>query len=494
MLRIRQITLRPMANTTLYLFRNDLRLRDNPAWAAATNTTGSVLPLYVLDEDNTHSRPGGATRWWLHHSLSALASEISAAGGKLYLRQGDCVDVLESILQDTRVDRIVLSRGYEPRQRQVEQAIHDNWHEQYEIKRYGSYLLFEPEQIQNGQGLPYKVFTPFWKACLSMPEPAPGKSSAAKDIDFYKPRIASDKLEDWDLLPTRPDWAGGLKGHWQPGEAGAHEQLQRFLKDGLHSYDSDRDLPAINGTSCLSPHLHHGEISPLRIWFEVKKFAANDAALQKQAMSYLRELGWREFSNHLLFHWPELPEQPFRPEFTDFPWQEDEQSLRAWQQGRTGYPIVDAGMRQLWHTGWMHNRVRMIVGSLLVKHLLIHWHHGERWFWDTLVDADQANNSAGWQWVAGSGADAAPYFRVFNPILQGKKFDPDGEYVRRWVPELQQLGKTHIHTPWEADATTLAAAGITLGKDYPRPIVDHAAGRKRALAAFETFNSKRKAG
>lgn len=481
-----------MSDITLYLFRNDLRLRDNPAWAAAAKGQ-SVLPLYILDGE-TDWTPGSATRWWLHHSLAALAADIKAAGGKLYLRRGNSEKVLASVLEKTKISRIIFSRGYEPRQRQVEQTIYDRWHDHYDIKRYGSYLMYEPEQVLNGQGLPYKVFTPFWKACLSRPDPTLPKSATAANADFYKPRIESDNLEDWHLLPQRPDWAGGLRDNWQPGESGARQQLKTFLKTALDNYESGRDRPDYEGTSRLSPHLHFGEISPARVWHEVKKSADGDKQLHQQGMSYLRELGWREFSNHLLYNWPELPRQPFRPEFTNFPWQADNKALRAWQRGQTGYPIVDAGMRQLWHSGWMHNRVRMIVGSLLVKHLLIHWHHGEDWFWDTLVDADLANNSASWQWVAGSGADAAPYFRVFNPILQGKKFDPDGDYVKRWVPELKQLDKKHIHTPWEADAETLAAAGIQLDKDYPRPIIDHAEGRKRALQAFESFNNSRKTG
>lgn len=481
-----------MTDTTLYLFRNDLRLRDNPAWSAAARCE-SVLPLYILDEQ-TEWAPGGASRWWLHHSLAALAAEIKTAGGKLYLRRGNSEKVLASILENTRVNRIIFSRGYEPRQRQVEQAIYERWHDQYDIKRYGSYLMFEPEQVLNGQDQPYKVFTPFWKACLARPEPTLPRTATAASVGFYKPHIESDNLEDWQLLPQKPDWAGGLRENWQPGESGARQQLKTFLKTALHNYDSGRDRPDYEDTSRLSPHLHFGEISPTRVWHEVQKYSAGDKPLHKQGMSYLRELGWREFSNHLLYNWPELPSQPFRPEFASFPWQSDNKALRAWQRGQTGYPIVDAGMRQLWHSGWMHNRVRMIVGSLLVKHLLIHWHHGEAWFRDTLVDADLANNSASWQWVAGSGADAAPYFRVFNPILQGKKFDPDGDYVKRWVPELKQLDKKHIHTPWEADTQTLTAAGIQLDKDYPRPIIDHAEGRQRALQAFESFKNSRKTG
>ncbi len=297
-------------------------------------------------------------------------------------------------------------------------------------------------------------------------------------------------MEDWRLLPDKPDWASGFRDNWEPGEVGALKSLKRFLESGLDNYDEDRDRPDYSGTSKLSPHLHFGEISPVRIWHEVKKFSEGNKQLEKQAYSYLRELGWRDFSNHLLFHWPHISDQPFREEYKSFPWKKDMQALKAWQMGKTGYPIVDAGMRQLWHTGWMHNRVRMIVGSLLVKHLLLHWHEGGHWFWDTLVDADLANNSASWQWVAGSGADAAPYFRVFNPILQGKKFDPNGYYVRKWIPELKQLSDKYIHEPWEADQQILEKAGIILGEHYPTPIIDHKLGREGALAAFKEFNDK----
>ena len=480
-----------MTEITLFLFRNDLRLQDNAGLAAALAGDQPVLPLFVFDDKRDWS-PGSASRWWLHHSLAALTADIEKLGGSLCLRRGDTLAQIEDILSNLQVNKIVFSRSYEPGQCAIEEAVYEQWHEQIEVKRYGGHLLFEPEQILTGQGQPYKVFTPFWKACLAQPEPCLPEPLPLKKADFYKGSVASDKLDDWALLPTSPDWANGLRETWQPGEAGAAKTLDNFLQTALANYDSDRDRPDRVGTSMLSPHLHFGEIAAARLWQTIKQHTAGDNKLRAQGMSFLRELGWRDFSNHLLFNWPHLPEQAFRSEFSRFPWKKDKRALARWQKGLTGYPIVDAGMRQLWHTGWMHNRVRMIVGSFLVKHLLIHWREGEDWFWDTLVDADLANNAAGWQWVAGSGADAAPYFRVFNPILQGKKFDPEGDYVRCWVPELATLDKKYIHEPWEADNDILAQASITLGQDYPSPIIEHSEGRKRALAAFQTFRQKEK--
>ena len=480
-----------MSNTSIVLFRQDLRLHDHAALSAAIAAKQRILALYILDEDDKQWPIGSASRWWLHHSLAALNRSLKDYGGKLYLRCGDTLSHLEEIILAVDADKLFISRGYEPRARQIEEAIHERLHEQLEVKRYGGYLLFEPEQVETAQGQPYKVFTPFWKACLQLTEPNVSKRNTLKNAEFYQPKIKSDNLEDWRLLPTKPDWAAGMRNSWQPGEVGAQLALQRFLEQGLENYKNDRDRPDLMGTSLLSPHLHLGEISPIRIWYEVKNFSTGNKQLEKQAFCYLRELGWRDFSNHLLFHWPDLPDESFKKEYSHFPWKKNKKALNVWQSGQTGFPIVDAGMRQLWHTGWMHNRVRMIVGSLLVKHLLIHWREGEKWFWDTLVDADLANNSASWQWVAGSGADAAPYFRVFNPILQGKKFDPNGDYVRQWVPELAKLPNQYIHEPWEANLDILEGAGIKLGEDYPEPVIEHKMGRERALSAFKTFNESR---
>ena len=356
------------------------------------------------------------------------------------------------------------------------------------LRRFGGALLFEPGDIRTGDGGPYKVFTPFYKACLKAgisraPKPAPGK------IPAPDAGLDGDGLEALNLLPTAPDWSGGLAEVWRPGEAGAQAQLDRFLDAAAASYKADRDRPDLAGTSRLSPHLHFGEIGPRAVWARAEASIARNGALEGGVRAFQRELVWREFSAHLLFHFPDIPERPWRENFARFPWREDEAALQAWQRGRTGYPIVDAGMRELWETGWMHNRVRMVAASFLVKHLLLSWQAGEAWFWDTLVDADLANNAASWQWVAGSGADAAPFFRIFNPMTQGRKFDPDGDYVRRWVPELGDLPARHIHEPWSAPPDVLEAAGVDPGRTYPRPIVDHKGARERALAAFDGIRS-----
>jgi deoxyribodipyrimidine photo-lyase len=349
--------------------------------------------------------------------------------------------------------------------------------------RYGGYLLHEPEAIRNGQGEPYKVYTPFSRACFAageskLPKPAP-------KITWWKGNLASESLDQWKLLPTSPNWAEGFEREWQPGEDGARQRLVRFIEHGLKDYAAARDVPARQVTSRLSPHLHFGEISPAQCWLAVRAAAtgSTDAAAEK----FRKEILWRDFSYHLLHHFPQIPEKAFKPEYDAFPWRGDPDNLLQWQKGLTGYPIVDAGMRELWATGTMHNRVRMIAASFLIKHLLIDWRHGARWFWDTLVDADLASNSASWQWVAGSGADAAPYFRIFNPVLQGEKFDGDGAYVRKWLPELSRLPDEFIHRPWEAPPAMLRNASVELGRDYPHPVVDHGLARQRALAALKAM-------
>ncbi len=467
----------------IHWFRRDLRLADNPALKAAVDTGRPVIPLYVFDE---RASLGGASRWWLHHSLASLQASLEDAGSMLVLRKGRIEDVLDELIEETGATAVHWTRGYEPDDAEAEPALAKALEERgVACKRFGGVLLYEPEDVANKSGEPYRVFTPFWKACLARPEPEP--TVAAPDtLRAPTSAPASDDLASWRLLPTRPDWAGGLRETWTPGEAGAQERLRAFLDGPIADYASQRDRPDIEGTSRLSPHLHFGEIGPRQCRHEAAAAdrVGNEA---KGADAFLRELGWREFSYHLLHHWPDLPEAPFRPEFADFPWRDDADQLSAWQKGRTGYPIVDAGLRELWHTGWMHNRVRMIAASFLVKDLLLPWQDGAAWFWDTLVDADLANNSASWQWVAGCGADAAPYFRVFNPVLQGKKFDPDGAYVRRWVPELAALPTEHIHAPWEASDDVLADADVRLGETYPNPIVDHAEARNEALEALETI-------
>ncbi len=476
------------AAPTLVWFRQDLRLTDNPALSAAAEPGAPVVPVYVLD-DATPGRwaPGGAARWWLHHSLAALAGGLERLGTRLVLRRGRAEDVLPALAEETGAARIVWNRCYEPwaiaRDTRLKTALKDRGHH---ADSFNAALLFEPWTVQTKAGEPFKVYTPFWKACraradIGSPLPAPQRLPAPHAWP------AGDALDDWNLLPTTPDWAGGLRETWRPGEAGAHDRLAAFLDARLGRYKDDRNRPDRDGTSSLSPHLHRGEIGPRQVWAAVQhRLDAGDlTGREAQAETFLKELVWREFSYHLLYHFPHLPEAPLNERFSDFPWAEDRHRLEVWQKGRTGYPIVDAGMRQLWHTGWMHNRVRMIVASFLVKDLLQPWQAGEAWFWDTLVDADLANNSASWQWVAGCGADAAPYFRVFNPILQGRKFDPDGDYVRRWVPELRGLAADHIHEPWAAPAAALADAGVRLGDTYPEPMIDHKAARREALSAFE---------
>jgi len=468
----------------LVLFRRDLRLADHPALSAAAATGAPVIPVYILDNETPGRwRPGGASRWWLHQSLRSLASDLEARGSRLVLRRGDTERALLDLIEETGARSFFFTRGYEPFQRALEGRLKSSLESRgVSLRRFGGQILVEPESLANLSGEPFRLFTPFFRALSQRGAPStplpPPDTLAAPD---RWPR--SNVLESWSLEPTKPDWAGGLRAAWAPGETAARDRLALFIETGLPSYPARRDQPGTDGTSRLSPHLAFGEIGPRQIWHAVKA-AAEAAGDEAAAEAYLREVGWREFSYHLLFHFPHLPDEPFRAEFAAFPWRDDIDALEAWRRGRTGFPIVDAGMRQLWQTGWMHNRVRMVVASFLIKHLLLPWQSGEDWFWDTLVDADLANNAASWQWVAGSGADAAPYFRIFNPVLQGEKFDAHGEYVRAFVPELARLPASLVHKPWTASATALREAGVTLGETWPHPIVEHTAARARALAAF----------
>ncbi len=482
-----------MTAPAIVWFRNDLRLADHPALAAAVAAGRPVLPVYILDEVTPGGwAAGAASRWWLHHSLVALSAALESLGSRLVLRRGAAADCLAGLAQDVGAAALYWNRHYEPWDATLEAELERRLGDRLELAPQPGNLLFAPGAIRTGAGKPFQVFTPFWKACLAAPEPA--TPLAAPDrLGPLPASVASSRLGDWAMLPVRPDWAGGLRERWQPGEAGAWTRLAGFLDGAVNRYREQRDRPDIAGTSGLSPHLHHGEISPRQVWHAVRQRVAGGGASEGDAAAFLRELGWREFSMHLLQHFPQLPESPLRAEFARFPWHRDPELLAAWQRGQTGYPIVDAGMRELWHTGWMHNRVRMIVASMLVKDFLIDWQHGEAWFWDTLVDADLAANAASWQWVAGCGADAAPYFRIFNPVLQGRKFDPEGEYVRRWVPELARLPAAAIHAPWQASAGVLAAGGVRLGADYPEPVVDHGAARARALAAYADLRGQRSA-
>jgi deoxyribodipyrimidine photo-lyase len=471
-------------------FRRDLRLGDHPALDAAVRTGAPIIPVYVLDDVTPGEwRPGGASRWWLAQSLRALDASLRAKGARLVLRRGESADALAALAGQTDAQAVYFTRGYEPFAVRLETELHARLTEMGAgCRRFGGRLLIEPEMIANKAGEPFKVFTPFYKACRAK-EPITRALPAPEHLPAPESWPESDRPESWALEPTKPDWAAEMRTFWTPGEDGARQRLETFIGNALAAYGADRDRPDIDGTSRLSPHLAFGEISPRQIWHAIESAAERAPERQRGAEAFIRELYWREFSYHLLFHWPDLPEKPFRPEFARLPWKPDAARLAAWRRGLTGYPIVDAGMRQLWAIGWMHNRVRMVAASLLIKHLLTGWRTGEDWFWDTLVDADLASNAASWQWVAGSGADAAPYFRVFNPILQGRKFDPHGNYVRRWVPELAGLPAEHIHAPWEAPDSVLRKAGVTLGKDYPLPIVEHDKGRRDALAAYEAVKN-----
>ncbi|MCC6780299.1 MAG: deoxyribodipyrimidine photo-lyase [Hyphomicrobiales bacterium] len=453
-------------------FRDDLRLADHPALAAAAAAGRPLLCLYVLDE--AASRPlGNAAHWWLAGSLRALDRALQRLGNRLVLRRGSAAEI---------VTELAGARGQVYWNRRYDSAVDRRVEDLVGADRVASFqanVLFELEP----GGKPPRVFTPFWRRMRNGPPPraplpTPGRLPAAL------PGIESDRLEDWKLEPTRPDWAGGLRAAWQPGEAAAQDTLETFLADRLAGYPTFRDRPDIEGTSRLSPHLRFGEVSPFQCWHAAQFAAGRSERLRSGVEKFLSELGWREFSYQLLSATPDLARTNLQRRFDGFAWTNVPEDVEAWQRGRTGYPIVDAGMRQLWQTGWMHNRVRMVAASFLVKHLLVDWRLGEAWFWDTLVDADPANNPASWQWVAGCGADAAPYFRVFNPILQGERFDPDGRYVRTFVPELARLPTRLLHRPWEATELELRAGGVVLGTSYPRPLVDHAYARKRALDRF----------
>lgn len=468
-------------------FRDDLRLSDHPALDAAVRAGAPVLCLFILDDAG--SRPlGGAARWWLARSLRALQHSLAERGATLVLRRGSSARIIADLARALGAAAVVWNEiEIEPQRAVADEVAAALAALGVTVQRCRSDLLAPPAQIRNKDGRGLRVFTPFWKRLLALgapaePLPAPAALPPA-------PSTRSDAIEDWQLEPTRPDWAGGLRKVWTAGEAAAQARLADFLTTGIAGYAAGRDYPGRDATSRLSPHLRFGEISPRQVWHAARFAAAARPAIARDVDKFLSELGWREFCRHLLFDHPDLAHRNLQPAFDAFPWRRDKTGLRAWQQGRTGYPIVDAGMRELWHSGVMQNRVRMVTASFLVKHLLIDWRAGEAWFWDTLLDADPGSNPANWQWVAGCGADAAPYFRVFSPILQGEKFDPDGDYVRRWIPELAALPTRLIHQPWSATPLERAAAGVSLGESYPMPIVEHRAGRARALAAYATVRN-----
>ncbi|MBA5776441.1 deoxyribodipyrimidine photo-lyase [Stappia sp. F7233] len=470
---------------TIIWFRNDLRLADNPALARAASSRRPLIALHVLDDCYL----GGATRWWLHHSLAKLGERLAGHGVPLILRRGPAREEVISLALETRAANVFWNRRYDPHGIAADSDLKEKLRAAgLVVESFNSNLITEPWEVKTSSGGPFRVFTPFWKALRAHYVPAKPISEPST-LEGSTASIPSLRLEDMDLLPRKPDWANGLRGTWCPGEAGARDRLQRFLADGFAQYADCRDFPAAGATSMLSPHLRFGEISPRRIWHAASLAAARRDIPEGNLDKFLSELAWREFSYHLLFHNPDLPRENFQRKFDAFPWANNEAAFRAWTKGRTGYPIVDAGMRELWQTGTMHNRVRMIAASFLIKHLLVDWRKGAEWFRDTLVDADIASNSASWQWVAGSGADAAPYFRIFNPVLQGEKFDPDGSYTRRFVPELAGLPDRYLFRPFEAPESVLAKAGVTLGKTYPSPIVDHGLARDRALQAFQTLSA-----
>lgn len=477
------------ATPVVVWFRRDLRLGDNAALAAAAASGRPLVPLFVLDEESPGVRPfGAASRWWLHESLSALAGDLAGRGLSLCLRRGPSSVVVREVAAEAGAGRMVWNRCYEPASLDGDRALETALREAgVEAESHAGSLLLEPGEIANQQGAPYRVFTSFWRRMREVY--APPRPHPAPERPRPGPVLATDLLEDWRLQPTAPDWAGGLRETWDAGEAAARRRLARFVEGAADRYRDERDRPDLPATSRLSPHLHWGEIGPHQVWRALAPLTELGRPAPGSAEAVLRQLAWRDFSHHLLVHSPHMVTENWRPRFDGFPWRADPEALRAWQRGRTGYPIVDAGLRELWRTGWMHNRVRMIAGSFLVKDLMIHWREGEAWFWDTLVDANLANNVANWQWVAGSGADAQPFFRIFNPVRQAEKFDPDGAYVRRWVPEIAHLPNRWLHKPWEAPAAVRREAGVELGREYPHPIVDHAAARRRALAAYDRLRT-----
>ncbi|MFB2551547.1 cryptochrome/photolyase family protein [Ensifer soli] len=475
--------MRSSTSPAILWFRKDLRLCDNAALSQASAEGRPVVAVYIREPAETGNGPlGAAQAWWLHHSLTALAGALSNRGNALILRSGPAAKVIAELIRETGATEVCWNRRYDPHGIAVDGPLKQALsRDGVTVSSFCGQLLHEPSVLKTGSGGPYKVYSPFWRALAAGEEP-PTPFDPPRRIAAPESLPPSETLSDWTLLPKKPDWAKGFSDLWCPGETGALARLAAFVDDGLDGYATRRDLPGADGTSMLSPHLALGEISPARLWHAVS--ARSDVA-ENDRLVFRKEVVWRDFSYHLLFHNPDMARRNLDDRFDAFPWISDGAKLKRWQMGRTGYPIVDAGMRQLWTTGYMHNRVRMIAASFLIKDLMIDWRQGEAWFRDTLVDADPASNAASWQWVAGCGADAAPFFRVFNPILQGEKFDPDGSYVKTHVPELAKLPPKYLHRPFEAPKPVLEAAGIVLGDTYPRPVVDHFEARDRALAAYQ---------
>lgn len=478
-------------STAVLWFRKDLRLTDNKSLARLLEAGHEVVPLFIwAPEEEAPWEPGEASNWWLHHALSDLQAQLKELGTRLILRstQGGEVSsetILREVAKATRADAIYWNRRYEPAVIARDTKIKANLQaDGFEVVSTNSGMLFEPHEIANKSGKPFRVFTPMWRHYKTLEIPPPIEVDlAALKSPSRMPK--GDALKSLELLPTI-SWDGGFKDFWsKPSREAMLERLDNFIASRAIEYPNDRDFPQVDGTTRFSPYLHFGQIGPRELWARLATAKNHTLAFEDGIM---RQLIWREFAHHLLFHFPETTSEPLNSKFANFPWKHTENFLKAWQKGETGYPIVDAGMRQLWQTGWMHNRVRMIVGSLLVKHLLQHWHEGARWFWDTLVDADLPNNTMGWQWIGGCGADAAPYFRIFNPMTQGERFDKDGAYVRKYVPELAKVPAKFIHQPWELGELELSGCGVVLGRDYPAPIIPHTEGRQQALAAFKGMN------
>lgn len=474
-----------MKNTIVW-FRQDLRLEDNSALQAAIERGEPILPVFIwAPQEEGDWEKGEAAKWWLHHALADLEAQLAERGLRLVIldaRETSSMQELLGLAKRMKVDAVYWNRRFEPAVAIRDASIQrDLLAAGIAAESQNSCLLIASEKISNKSGKPFQVFTPMWKhyQSLEIPDPAKVEISAAKAPDRW-PR--STKLDSLGLLPTRT-WDAGFHKFWgAPSRKTALKQVRSFIKSGAIEYPTLRDIPSEDGTTRISPYLHLGQLGAREVWKMFAKASSRSPVIESGIM---RQIIWREFAHHLLHHFPHTPLEPLRPDYALFPWDDDPLMLRRWQRGETGYPIVDAGMRQLWETGWMHNRVRMIVGSFLVKHLLQHWVEGARWFWDTLVDADLANNTMGWQWIGGCGADAAPYFRIFNPITQGERFDPKGHYVARYLPELKNLPAKYIHRPWDLGELDLAGMGVVLGKDYPEPIIEHRTGRERALAAFQ---------
>ena len=463
----------------IYWFRRDLRLLDNPAFEEAASA-GHILPIFIFDGLLADYAQGSASRWWLNHSLNSLNKQLNH---RLLIFNGEPKEIIPKLAKASDAKSVYWNRCYEPWQIKLDSKLEAIFKgENIDVITRNGSLLWEPWTTLKKDGSPYKVFTPYFKKrCLSLPEPRKPipKPSNLKFADTPKNTDSNTDLIS-DLIQTKENnWQNKISKYWSIGENASAIKLKTFLKRGISSYKEGRNYPSKKNISMLSPHLHFGEISPNKIWYSVKNNGHSE-----DSDHFLSELGWREFSYNLLYYFPDLPENNLQKKFDIFPWLNNPEHLKKWQKGMTGYPIIDAGMRELWETGFMHNRLRMITGSFLVKNLLIHWRYGKEWFWNCLVDADLASNSASWQWVAGCGADAAPYFRIFNPITQGNKFDPSGDYTRKFVPELRKLPNEYLFAPWEAPSEVLLNLGIKLGRDYPHPIVNLKNSRELALEAY----------